>query len=222
MLSLPYAYGEREIAWAEDSSERIRTRNIIVSTHEHVTPKTTERAAGRSNSSRWVSHADQLWERVIAPYRNVVVVLSGHFHGLGSIVTENAGGIPGHTVLESLADYQEFRTHTGERATGFARLLQFDLGGGRVSVDALSSTLGATTSFPYDYEQFLPDNGSESTPSNDRPWRIIADGLQHRYTAADDHFTVDIALQFPKAVLTRGVSIAPSTGSQAATAIHAR
>ena len=151
----------------------------------------------------------------IAPNRNVIVVLSGHFHGLGSIVTENAGGIPGHTVLESLADYQEFRTHTGERATGFARLLQFDIGADRVGVDALSSTLGAMTSYSYDYEQFRPDNGSESTASNDRPWRIIADGLQSRYTAADDHFTVDIALQYPKAVITRGLSVTASAVSTA-------
>lgn len=209
MLSLPYAYGEREIAWAADVVAAHPDANVIISTHEHVTPKTVELAAGRSNSSRWVSHADRLWQRVVAPNRNVVVVLSGHFHGLGKIVTEDAGGIPGHTVLESLADYQEFRTHTGERATGFARLLQFDLGGGRVGVDALSSTLGAMTSFPYDYEQFLPDNGSESTASNDRPWRILADGLQNRYTAEDDHFTVDVALQYPKAVITSAMSVLP-------------
>lgn len=207
MLSLPYAYAEREIAWAEQVVAAHPDANVIISTHEHVTPKTVEHSAGRSNSSRWVSHADQLWQRVVSPHRNVIVVLSGHFHGLGSIVTENAGGIPGHTVLESLADYQEFRTHTGERATGFARLLQFDLGGGRVAVDALSSTLGEMTSFSYDYEQFLPDNGRDSTASNDRPWRILANGLQNRYTAADDHFTADIALQYPKSLTTAAVSV---------------
>lgn len=209
MLSLPYAYGEREISWAEEVVASHPDANIIVSTHEHLTPKSVEVPAGRSTSSRWVSRAGQLWDRVIAPNRNVVLVLSGHFHGLGGIVTENAGGIPGHTVLEALADYQEFRTHTGERATGFARLLQFDLGGGRVSVDALSPTLGATSSFPFDYEQFVRDNGNEQTPSNDRPWRVVAEGLQNRYTAADDHFTVELALQYPKSVMTSQVSLLP-------------
>ena len=106
---------------------------MIVSTHEHVTPTTVDPAAGRSNSSRWVSRGDELWERVVAPNRNVIAVLSGHFHGLGQIVTENAGGIDGHTVVELVADYQEFRTAPGERSTGFERLLQFDLGGGRVA-----------------------------------------------------------------------------------------
>lgn len=209
MLSLPYAYGEREISWAEEVVKSHPDANVIVSTHEHLTPKGVDVLASRSNSSRWVSRAGQLWDRVIAPHRNVVLVLSGHFHGLGGIVTENAGGIPGHTVLEALADYQEFRTHTGERATGFARLLQFDLGGGRVSVDALSPTLGATNSFPYDYEQFVRDNGNDLTPSNDRPWRVIAEGLQNRYTAEDDHFTVDLALQYPKALMTAQISVRP-------------
>lgn len=207
MLSLPYAYGEREIAWAEEVVASHPDANVIISTHEHLTPKGVDLLAARSNSSRWVSRAGQLWERVIAPNRNVVLVLSGHFHGVGGIVTENAGGIAGHTVLEALADYQEFRTHTGERATGFARLLQFDLGSGRVSVDALSPTLGAKSSFPYDYGQFVRDNGNEMTPSNDRPWRVVAEGLQNRYTEADDHYTVDLSLQYPKAVATDGVTV---------------
>ena len=207
MLSLPYAYGEREIAWAEEVVASHPDANVIVSTHEHLTPKGIDVLAARSNSSRWVSRAGQLWERVIAPNRNVALVLSGHFHGLGGIVTENAGGIPGHTVLEALADYQEFRTHTGERATGFARLLQFDLGSGRVSVDALSPTLGAKNSFPYDYGQFVRDNGNDMTPSNDRPWRVVAEGLQNRYTADDDHYTVDLSLQYPKAVETDSVTV---------------
>ncbi|NII71304.1 lamin tail domain-containing protein [Microbacterium ulmi] len=205
MLSLPYAYGEREIAWAEGVVEAHPDANVVISTHEHVTPKLRDAVATRSTSSRWVSHADRLWERVIAPHRNVVTVLSGHFHGLGAIVTEDAGGLEGHTVLEALADYQEFRTHTGERATGFQRLLQIDLGAGSLAVDAFSVALDATSSHPYDYEQFVPDNGLETTPSNERPWRILEDGLQQRYTAADDAFAVPLALQYAKAVETDGV-----------------
>ena len=76
----------------------------------------------------------------------MVLVLSGHFHGLGQLTTENAGGIEGHTVVELLADYQEFRTHTGERATGFQRLLQLDLASGGVAVDTFSVRLDAATS----------------------------------------------------------------------------
>lgn len=206
MLSLPYAYGEREIAWAERVVAAHPQRNVVISTHEHVSPKTLTDPAHRSTASRWVSRAGQLWDRVIAPNRNVIAVLSGHFHGLGQIVTEDAGGIPGHDVVELLADYQEFRTHTGERATGFQRLLQFDLASGTIAVDTFSTRLAAASSHPYDYRQFLPDNGQSSSMSNDRPWNIVGAGLQGRYTDEDDEFAVHVPLQYAKSVTTSGVT----------------
>lgn len=216
MLSLPYAYGERELVWAEQVVAAHPDFNVVISTHEHVTPKTTEQGAGHSTGSRWVSRGQQLWDRVIAPNRNVVMVLSGHFHGLGQITTDDAGGIAGHTVVELLADYQEFRTHTGERATGFQRLLQLDLASGSIAVDTFSVRLSATASFPYDYEQFLPDNGLPTTPSNGQPWRIVADGTQDRYDVSDDEFGAHVAFQYEKVVTTSAVTVgdpAPVAGS---------
>ncbi len=210
MLSLPYAYAEREIAWAETVVADHPDHNVVISTHEHVTPKTVEVDALRSTGSRWVSRAGELWDRVIAPNRNVVLVLSGHFHGIGQLVTPDAGGITGHTVVELLADYQEFRTHTGERATGFQRLLQLDLASGAIAVDTFSVHLGADASFDYDYPQFVPDTGSAMTGSNARPWRIVAEGLQDRYTAVDDQFSATVRLQYAKRVATDAVTVAES------------
>ncbi|MFZ2963095.1 MAG: lamin tail domain-containing protein [Rhodoglobus sp.] len=202
MLSLPYAYGEREIVWAQQIVTSHPGHNVILSTHEHVMPATEEVETQRSTRSRWVSQAGALWDRVIAPNRNVVLVLSGHFHGIGRLVTENAGGLPGHTVVELLADYQEFRTHTGERATGFYRMLQFDLDGGAIAVDTRSVRLAVSYSNDYDYPQFVPDDGDPLTPSNARPWRIVDAGLQGRYSAADDEFTAFVEFQHPKLVAT--------------------
>ncbi|WP_170028528.1 lamin tail domain-containing protein [Diaminobutyricimonas aerilata] len=207
MLSLPYAYGEREIRWAEQVVSAHPDHNVVLSTHEHLTPKDRFEPARRSDSSRWVSRASELWERVVAPNRNVVAVLCGHFHGIGQIVTEDAGGIPGHDVVELLADYQEFRTHTGERATGFQRLLQVDLGGGTIAVDTFSTRLGSTASAEYDYEQFMPDNGMAEASSNARPWRIVEHGLQERYTAEDDEFTAQVNFQHHKEVATAGFAV---------------
>ncbi|PZQ89856.1 MAG: hypothetical protein DI534_08800 [Leifsonia xyli] len=206
MLSLPYAYAEREIAWAEQVVTSHPDYNVVLSTHEHVTPKTEEVGALRSSGSRWVSRADELWNRVIAPNRNVVLMLSGHFHGIGQIVTRNAGGIEGHTVVELLADYQEFRTETGERATGFQRLLQLDLASGGVAVDSYSPRLDADTAARYDYPQFVPDTGDAMLGSNQRPWRIVADGLERRYTPADEQFAVTVQFQYAKSVATDAVT----------------
>ncbi len=209
VLALPYAYAEREIAWAQTVVTGHPDYNVIVATHEHVMPKTLEVDALRSTNSRWVSHGGELWDRVIAPNRNVLFVLSGHFHGIGQLVTENAGGIAGHTVVELLADYQEFRTHTGERATGFYRMLQFDIDGGAVAVDTRSVRLAASYGYEYDYRQFLPDNGLATTPSNARPWRIVEEGVQGRYGEADDEFTAHASFQYPKIVATSSLWIGP-------------
>ncbi len=209
MLSLPFAYGEREIAWAEEVVTSHSDFNVIISTHEHVMPKTREVDALRAANARWTSRAQELYDRVIGPNRNVLIVLSGHFHGVGQIVTENAGGLEGHTVVELLADYQEFRTHTGERATGFFRMLQFDLDGSAIAVDTRSVRLAASYSNDYDYRQFLPDNGLATTPSNARPWRIVEAGLQGRYTEDDDEFTSFVEFQHPKLVATTGLLVAP-------------
>jgi hypothetical protein len=207
MLSLPYAFDDAELTWAEAVVAAHPDHNVIVSTHEHVTPKTVETAAFRSTSSRWVSRGQQLWDRIIAPNRNVVLVLSGHFHGVGQIRTEDAGGIPGHTVTELVADYQEFRTHTGERATGFQRLLQIDLASGTVAVDTFSLRLDASYAFAYDYRQAAADNGSVRTPSNTQPWRIVESGLQGRYQEEDDEFAASVHFQYPKSVQTVGIVV---------------
>ena len=132
VLSLPSGYAERELAWAEEIVARHPDRNVIFATHEHLSATGQDNPPARSISSRWLSRADELWTRVVAPNRNVVLVLAGHFHGLSRIDTQDAGDIPGHSVTELLADYQEFRTHTGERSTGFQRLLQIALAGGTV------------------------------------------------------------------------------------------
>jgi hypothetical protein len=209
MLSLPYAYGEEQIAWAAQVVTSHPDHNVVISTHEHVTPKTEIEDAHRSANSRWVSNGQKLWDRVIAPNRNVVVVLSGHFHGIGQIVTENAGGIEGHDVVELLADYQEFRTHTGERATGFQRLLQIDLASSTVAVDTFSVRLDASASFDYDYQQFRPDTGLSNSLSTERPWRIVEAGVQNRYTAEDDEFEASVGFQYDKSVDTSAITVKP-------------
>ncbi|UTT61708.1 lamin tail domain-containing protein [Microcella humidisoli] len=207
VLSIGYGYGERELAWAEHIVQQHPDHNVVIATHEHLTPLTRWDPARRATDNRWLSRADELWERVVAPNRNVVAVLAGHYHGLGAIVTPDAGGIEGHTVVELLADYQEFRTDSGERATGFLRLLQWDLAAGQLLVDTYSPRLDATVSTAYDYLQFVLENGAESRPSNGRPWNIVALGAEGRYGVADDEFAVPVTLQYEKALGMTGLTL---------------
>jgi len=209
ILDLPYGYGDAELAWAERVVSEHQDANVVIATHEHLRPETTDEPARRSDASRWNSRADELWERVIAPNRNVVLVLSGHFHGLGQIVTEDAGGLPGHTVVELLADYQEYRTHTGQRATGFFRLLQVDVDGGAIAVDTRSVRLAESSGAAYDYLQVHQENGMPTAQTNNRPWNVVAAGLQGRYDALDDEFRIAVELQHDTLVATTAVTVGP-------------
>lgn len=208
VLSIGYGYGERELAWAERVVQQHPAHNVVIATHEHLTPLTLWDPTRRATDNRWLSRADELWDRVVAPNRNVVAVLAGHYHGLGAIVTPDAGGIEGHDVVELLADYQEFRTDSGERATGFLRLLQWDLAAGQLLVDTYSPRLDATVSAAYDYPQFVLESGVESRPSNGRPWNIVALGAEGRYGVADDEFAVPLTLQYEKTLRMTGLALA--------------
>jgi 3',5'-cyclic AMP phosphodiesterase CpdA len=207
VLSIGYGYGERELAWAERVVQQHPNHNVVIATHEHLTPLTRWDPSRRATDNRWLSRADELWQRVVEPNRNVVAVLAGHYHGLGAIVTPDAGGIEGHHVVELLADYQEFRTDSGERATGFLRLLQWDLASSRLLVDTYSPRLDATVSAPYDYPQFAIESGVESRPTNSRPWNIVALGAEGRYGVADDEFAVSVTMQYAKTLTMRGVTV---------------
>ncbi|MBA4246857.1 MAG: hypothetical protein C0444_00980 [Microbacterium sp.] len=198
VLSIGYGYGERELEWAESVVQQHPDHNVVIATHEHLTPLTRWDPSRRATDNRWLSRADELWKRVVEPHRNVVAVLAGHYHGLGAIVTPNAGGIDGHHVVELLADYQEFRTDSGERATGFLRLLQWDLAAGQMLVDTYSPRLGASVSAPYDYPQFALESGVDERPTNNRPWNIVALGAEGRYGVADDEFAVTVTMQYDK------------------------
>jgi hypothetical protein len=213
VLTLPYGYGEAELAWAERVVAEQAGANVIIATHEHLRPQMIDEATRRSDASRWNSRADELWARVVEPNRNVIMVLSGHFHGIGTIVSDDVGGTPGRTVAELLADYQEFRTHTGARATGFFRMLQFDIDGGAIAVDTRSIRLGESASAEYDYLQVKPENGLESALSNNRPWNVVDAGLQGRYDALDDEFRVELVLQHDTLVATAAIEVVAAPSS---------
>lgn len=211
ILSIGYGYGERELAWAERIVTTHPRHNVIIATHEHLTPLTLEDPSRRATSNRWLSRADEMWRRVVEPNRNVIAVLAGHYHGLGAIVTLDAGDIEGHHVVELLADYQEFRTHTGERATGFLRLLQLDLAAGVLAVDTYSPRLDESVSAPYDAVQFRLENGEATNAANGRPWNIIAIEREDRYGIDDDEFMVDLTFQYDKSMMMSKVSIVTSS-----------
>jgi len=80
--------------------------------------------------------ADQLFQQLIAPNKNIFMVQCGHVDAEFRQVSKNKAGLPVH---ELLVDFQELSPNGGD---GWMRLMTFNLTRGKVKVQTYSPTLG--------------------------------------------------------------------------------
>ena len=135
-LYLGFLVKPEEIAWANQVLADHRDRKAIVLTHSYLLPSMA--ADGRGGDLTQVDGED-IFNEVVLPNENVFMTMSGHTHGVGMNIKRDVGG-KGHTVVEMLANHQFFEIQ-GQRRVGHLRLLQFDLDGGRISVNTYSPYL---------------------------------------------------------------------------------
>lgn len=179
MLMLPYDAHPSEIDWAEQVIIDHPGHNVIFGTHEYLRPEVDERA--NPSNGRWTSQGDLFFERLVEPYDNVVLTLSGHLHGVRQRVLQDVGGTPGRTVIETVADYQSYEAD-GRRDALFLRMFQIDVAGGQVAINAYSP---AQDSFePHLFE--------------------TRDGW---YGPEDDELVLPIDLQYDKRIVSEGLMV---------------
>jgi hypothetical protein len=151
-----------ETAWASSIFAKYPDRNGILLTHDYLQPSTA--VDGRDSALAPVDGAT-LFNRVVAHNPNVVLVLGGHRHGVGTNV-KAAEGRSGDAVVELLADYQAYTvsadrlglTEIGGYApedqlrfgASFFRFLQFDVDAGTMTIDTYSPLLGEFGATEYD------------------------------------------------------------------------
>jgi hypothetical protein len=176
-LSLRYDAQEAEIAWAQEVLERHPRHNVVLGTHEYLRPEIDERA--NPGNGRWTSQGDVFFERLVEPYDNVVLTLSGHLHGVRQRALTDVGGTPGRTVVETVADYQSYEVDSARDAL-FLRMLQVDVAGEQLGINAYSPDLDSFT--PHEYE--------------------TRDGW---YTPESDELVMPISLQYDKRVASSGL-----------------
>ncbi|ATQ30464.1 metallophosphatase [Rhodococcus ruber Chol-4] len=173
VLYLGYNPPEHVMHWAEGVLAAHPDRNTIVAAHYYLDEDGRLRMSGFGDIGG--SSGQQIWNRLVVPHESVFMVLSGHVDGQ-TTVTDRP--IPGsdRRVVEMLADYQYFLVD-GRRATGFQRLLQFDLDGGTVAVTTHSPALDS--------------------------FRVEDHDPRRRYTPEDGDFVVDVQLRagVPRAVI---------------------
>ncbi|PWD49910.1 hypothetical protein C8046_03655 [Serinibacter arcticus] len=178
-LSLGYDTREQELVWAEDVIAAHPTHNVVIGTHEYLRPEIDERA--NPSNGRWTAQGDVYFERLVEPYDNVVMTLSGHLHGVRQRVLEDVGGTPGRTVVETVADYQSYASQD-VRDSVFLRLYQVDVAAGRMAVNAFSPRHDSFEPFRYEHR-----NG----------W----------YTAESDELVLPVDLLYAKTVRTSAVTV---------------
>ena len=175
MLQMGFDSSEEEIQWAEQVIKDHPDHNVVFSTHEYLRPEEDERS--NPGNGRWTAQGDLLFERLVKPYSNVVLVFSGHLHGVRQRVTEREDGTH---VIETVADYQSYE-EDGARDALYTRLYQFDLDSGLVAANAYSPRL----------QSF-------------EPWKN--DPRDLGYTPESDEFVYEADLQYDKQVSTSGIA----------------
>ncbi|MBD2867791.1 S-layer homology domain-containing protein [Paenibacillus arenilitoris] len=131
---------EETVAWANEALKKHADRNAIVGLHAYLEPNGT-----LSNM------AQQVYDEIIAPNKNVQMVLSGHYHAAKRVVktVKHEDGTE-RQVLEILADYQG-GPNGGD---GYLRYLHFDPVAETVDVRTYSPVLDDYNFFEDDVDSF--------------------------------------------------------------------
>ncbi|WP_078381799.1 lamin tail domain-containing protein [Sutcliffiella halmapala] len=129
MVYLGWGVEEEGIAWMNEVLAAHPDRMAILSFHEYLQATGVRHPLG-----------DKLYNEVVLPNKNVVAVLSGHYHESQLLVDEiddDGDGIPDRQVFQMLADYQA----GPEGGQGYMRLLHFDTANNRILVNTYSPYL---------------------------------------------------------------------------------
>ncbi|OZF54838.1 metallophosphatase [Rhodococcus sp. 14-2470-1b] len=156
MLYIGYNPPEKVMKWAEQVLDDHPDRNVVIGTHYYLDEGGEKKLMAFGDIG--ASSGQQIWNRLVKPYESVFLVLSGHVDGQATVVDREVDDT-GRTVVQLLADYQYFEVD-GERATGFQRLLQFDVDGGKMAVTTHSPALNRFDVENYDpRRRFVPEDG---------------------------------------------------------------
>ena len=169
VVHLGYQPSDAALAWADAEIKKRPRANVIVATHAYLKPGPAPDGVGAPLSD----DGARVRGRVVDPNPNVFLVLSGHEHGVGRNVRQDAGS-PGHQVIELMADYQDYNAGwDGRGHAGFVRLLQMDVQRGELTVDTFSPSLQSFRSRDYDTK------------------------IGRHYSGAEDEFTLPVTFLHP-------------------------
>jgi hypothetical protein len=129
MVYLGWGVTDEGIQWINDVLQAHPDRKAILNFHEYLLATGTRHPLG-----------EKLYNEIVVPNKNVMAVLSGHYHEAQTLIDEiddNGDETPDRKVYQMLADYQA----GPEGGQGYMRLLHFDVDQNRVFVNTYSPYL---------------------------------------------------------------------------------
>ncbi|MFI8707637.1 lamin tail domain-containing protein [Bacillus sp. NPDC077411] len=129
MMYMGWGITDEDIQWMKEVLQKYPNRKVILSFHEYLLVSGNRSPIG-----------DKIFNEVVKPNKNVLAVLSGHYHDSETLVDEiddNGDGIADRKVYQMLADYQG----GPEGGQGYMRLLQFDTTANKMYIKTYSPYL---------------------------------------------------------------------------------
>ncbi|MDR2036738.1 MAG: metallophosphatase [Bacteroidales bacterium] len=116
ILSLEFGPRNCVLDWAADVVQQHSRHKIIINTHAYMYSDDTRMGEGdkwlpqsygigKDTCANAVNNGEQIWDKLVSRYTNILFVFSGHVlhDGVGTLVSE---GIHGNKVYQMLANYQ--------------------------------------------------------------------------------------------------------------------
>jgi len=147
ILYLGWHIDESSIQWANEILKKNSDKMAIVATHGYISPRGT-----------YIEEGSLINDKIVAPNKNVFLVLCGHYPG----VTINQKRSVDHIYYEMLSDYQ----FNPEGGAGYLRMLRFDNSNNRIYVETYSPYKNDYNYYDDSKEQFVIPLNPESGEGN--------------------------------------------------------
>ncbi|WP_339315101.1 Ig-like domain-containing protein [Paenibacillus sp. FSL R10-2734] len=138
VLAMEFAPNDAVLAWADQVISKNQDRKVIISTHSYMYHSgeqiSTRHKDYPSKDIDDGNNGDDMWNKLVSKYENIVLVTSGHI-GYPDIVTREDIGEHGNTVQQVLADAQYMTADLG-----MIMLMTFKKGSNNVDVNWYSVT----------------------------------------------------------------------------------